>query len=93
MDGMPFEQEQEIRPCLMLNRYLAPGSFPKKCWYPKCDEQDKKALMQLYQTIGQKFDCGRFQDACCWGVNLFEVSPVDWPGHNGLLSLWNPNMD
>ncbi|CAG8367984.1 unnamed protein product [Penicillium salamii] len=60
-DGLPFEQEQDIKSALLHDRYLVfdhgigPSPFQE---YPLCDEQDRTALVQLYEKIGQKIERG-----------------------------------
>ncbi|CAG8344830.1 unnamed protein product [Penicillium salamii] len=71
--GLPFEQEQDIKPALLHDRYLVfdqgsgGGAFqdnirswkmPPEEQRPDCDEQDRTALQQLYEKIGQKVERG-----------------------------------
>ena len=60
-DGMPFEEEHQIRPVLLRDRYMAFDRYVSQDRHPKCDEKDKKALKQLYRKIGQEVDCGAFR--------------------------------
>ncbi|KAJ5201648.1 uncharacterized protein N7498_006311 [Penicillium cinerascens] len=73
-DVLPFETEKKIVPALMRARYMAfegslgPSPFvgrnsyldmnPESEW-PDCDEEDRRALKELYLSIGKKADYGR----------------------------------
>lgn len=73
---LPFETEKEIVPALMRARYMAfegglgPSPFvgrksfldmnPESEW-PDCDEEDRRALKELYQSIGKKVEYGRVE--------------------------------
>lgn len=73
-DVLPFEEEKEIVPALMRTRYigfeggLGPSPFvgrksyldmnPETEW-PDSDEEDRRALKELYQSIGKKVDYGK----------------------------------
>ncbi|KAJ6104256.1 hypothetical protein N7523_010576 [Penicillium sp. IBT 18751x] len=73
---LPFESEREIVQALMQDRYLAfdggtgPSPFlekenylefhPDKEW-PQCDEEDRSALKELYEKIGQRVDYGTIE--------------------------------
>ncbi|KAJ5336447.1 uncharacterized protein N7506_004469 [Penicillium brevicompactum] len=69
-EGMPFEEEHQIRPVLLRDRYMVVDRFVSQDQHPKCDEKDKKALKRLFRKIGQKVDYGAFQGQYFEAVDL-----------------------
>lgn len=86
-DAMPFENEREIAPALMVDRYMAfdggigPSQFVSPRWrglnypldWPQCDDEDRDALKSLFKKINQQVDCGEIPTHRSAVVDLLET--------------------